>query len=80
MSETLELRAARYFGHHDKPRQSVRLNNRECLIVAEHTGADLLVMHYQEFAQHGPRGNHFKLTPRAAKELLEAVEAFYVAP
>jgi hypothetical protein len=77
--ETLEQRAARYFGAHNKPRRSVRLNNQECLIVSDCYSDKMLVMYYHE--RYGkPHGDHIKLTPRAAKEFLEAMEAFYVAP
>ena len=75
--ESLEMRAARYFGWHDKPRRSVRLNNTTCIIVGEGYGDKVFVMHYSE--QYRPTGDFIRLTPRALKDFVEALEEFYVA-
>lgn len=72
-SESLPLRAARYFGWHDRPRTSIRLNNTSCLIVGEGYEGRAILMHYQE-TYGKPHGDFIKLTQRALAELMAALE------
>ena len=72
MSDTLELRAAKYYGWQDKPRCSIRLNNTSCLIVTKHRGRTLLMSYIEGYL---PRGEHVSLTDRALAELVEALSS-----
>lgn len=71
-TDTLQERAARYFGVGDKPRTLIRLNNTDCLIIAGGWDDRTLIMHYSE--EYKPTGHFTKLTPRAKAELLKALE------
>lgn len=75
--DTLEMRAARYFGWEDKPRTSIRLNNTTCLIVGEHSyTGKVFLMHYSE--EYRPTGDLIKLTERALRKLVETLEGHHV--
>ena len=71
--QPLTVRAARFFGWHDKPRVSVRVNDG-AVVVGEHGGRKLLMVYHER----GDRlkvgsGTLVNLTERQRVALVEAL-------
>jgi hypothetical protein len=73
MSESLSMRAARYFGLHTEPRTSVPLSDGKVFIVAERAGRKAFAVYEERNWQS--TGTYVLLTERQRRLLLDALQS-----